>query len=391
MNIQTQIFNSKIFIVDDQQVNVDLLESVLEQFGFVNIYTLTDSRLYFDMLNDYQPDIVLLDLMMPFVSGYDILDEMKLRKIGNEFLPVVVLTSDITNSAKEKALKAGAKDFLNKPFDINEICLRIFNHLETKLLYRELEVYNEGLKHLVDEQTKQLQKAYDELKTLEEAKLHFLKIISHEIRTPLNGIKGFSEIIKLRIESKELLEYFGYLEKSVERLETFSYQALMVAQLQSGTYKPETESININYAIVKAISAINAESEKKNISVNNGINSNSSVNADKELFEYLLKTAIGNAIKYSFDNQTIDIEEHSNENNQSIVISNIGPDIPDEIINEDDYQLFGLKQKHVDKNTGLDLILIRLIMKTLKGSVIISKNQPSGIILELSFPAYNHF
>jgi len=382
---------ANILIVDDQIANTDLLELVLYQFGFQNIKSISDSRLFFNTLEQFKPDIVLLDLMMPYMSGYDILDCYQKKYSKDTLLPFLVLTSDISNTAKEKALAAGARDFLNKPFDLNEINLRIRNLLEMRFLYLELETQNKALEQKVAEQTahllennQQLEKANSELKVLEEAKLHFLKIISHEIRTPLNGIVGFTKVLKQSVESEQALIYLNYLEKSVERLENFAYQALLLTQLNAGSYKLATDEIDSSTMINTLVEKHAPEIARKQLSVDGNWHSNKyACIADKVLIEYLIGAIIDNAVKHAYENTSISIDCQKQNESWNITVSNIGPEISDNTINNSELPVFGINQKHIDKNTGLDLVLSKLIVKAYNGSIHFLPNKPTGVIVQI--------
>lgn len=382
---------ANILIVDDQIANTDLLELVLYQFGFQNIKSISDSRLFFNTLEQFKPDIVLLDLMMPYMSGYDILDCYQKKYSKDTLLPFLVLTSDISNTAKEKALAAGARDFLNKPFDLNEINLRIRNLLEMRFLYLELETQNKALEQKVAEQTahllennQQLEKANSELKVLEEAKLHFLKIISHEIRTPLNGIVGFTKVLKQSVESEQALIYLNYLEKSVERLENFAYQALLLTQLNAGSYKLATDEIDSSTMINTLVKKHAPEIARKQLSVDGNWHSNKyACIADKVLIEYLIGAIIDNAVKHAYENTSISIDCQKQNESWNITVSNIGPEISDNTINNSELPVFGINQKHIDKNTGLDLVLSKLIVKAYNGSIHFLPNKPTGVIVQI--------
>lgn len=382
---------ANILIVDDQIANTDLLELVLYQFGFQNIKSISDSRLFFNTLEQFKPDIVLLDLMMPYMSGYDILECYQKKYSKDTLLPFLVLTSDISNTAKEKALAAGARDFLNKPFDLNEINLRIRNLLEMRFLYLELETQNKALQQKVAEQTahllennQQLEKANSELKVLEEAKLHFLKIISHEIRTPLNGIVGFTKVLKQSVESEQALIYLNYLEKSVERLENFAYQALLLTQLNAGSYKLATDDIDSSTMINTLVKKHAPEIARKQLSVDGNWHSNKyACIADKVLIEYLIGAIIDNAVKHAYENTSISIDCQKQNESWNITVSNIGPEISDNTINNSELPVFGINQKHIDKNTGLDLVLSKLIVKAYNGSIHFLPNKPTGVIVQI--------
>lgn len=124
--------------VDDQEDGVILLEQVLRKAGYGKVITTTDSREVVRLCEEISPDLLILDLHMPQPSGYEILDELALRKGEANSFPILVLTADITPAAKVKALAMGAKDFLTKPWEQVDLLLQVRNLLETQLLYRKL-------------------------------------------------------------------------------------------------------------------------------------------------------------------------------------------------------------------------------------------------------------
>jgi len=138
--VQKEIIQrSRILIVDDQAANVLLLERILQQGGYTNFSKTTDPRQVLEFFTLYQPDLVLLDLMMPHVDGYSLLTQLRSRVPDNHYLPILVLTADVAPKAKLRALSLAAKDFLTKPFDATEVLLRVYNLLETRWLSVQLQ------------------------------------------------------------------------------------------------------------------------------------------------------------------------------------------------------------------------------------------------------------
>ncbi|HEX8279874.1 MAG TPA: response regulator [Chthoniobacterales bacterium] len=128
----------KILVIDDEPANVALLEDLLLEAGCTRVHTLSDSRKALETCTAFEPDLILLDLMMPHVDGFTILEA--LRSLPTDvFLPVVILTADVNEETKRRALRAGATDFLLKPFDHIEVLLRITNLLEMRRLHLQLD------------------------------------------------------------------------------------------------------------------------------------------------------------------------------------------------------------------------------------------------------------
>jgi putative two-component system response regulator len=156
--------NARVLIVDDQEVNLRLLTHALHDIaGLSNLITTVDPTEVEDLVRAQEPDLILLDLHMPFLDGFEVLERLgKLIRPGH-YLPIMVLTADISNEAKERALSMGAKDFLTKPFNFTEVLLRIRNLLETRLLHQKLETQNLVLEQRVQERTYELIQAEREL------------------------------------------------------------------------------------------------------------------------------------------------------------------------------------------------------------------------------------
>jgi DNA-binding response OmpR family regulator len=138
-NVSATHGKMKVLIVDDEPVNVALLEEILQEDGYSRITSLTDARAVLETCDRLQPDLILLDLMMPHIDGVTILETLR-GQPTDVFLPVLVLTADANEETKRRALRAGATDFLLKPFDPTEVLLRIANLLEIRRLNIQLDI-----------------------------------------------------------------------------------------------------------------------------------------------------------------------------------------------------------------------------------------------------------
>jgi putative two-component system response regulator len=148
----------KIVVIDDEPANVALLEAMLAEGGYTRVKTITDSRLALQTCVELEPDLVLLDLMMPYVDGFTVLESLR-EAAAESFLPVIVLTADANEATKLRALRAGATDFLLKPFDQLEVLLRMNNLLETRRLHLQLDMQVAAYADAVRERTSELREA----------------------------------------------------------------------------------------------------------------------------------------------------------------------------------------------------------------------------------------
>jgi len=151
--------SADLLAVDDEPANVKLLERVLALDGYTRVETATDPRAALARFQAQPPDLLLLDLHMPFLDGFEVLDAIAPWVLGPPRVPVLVLTADLSQATKRRALAAGARDFLLKPFDVVEVRLRIANLVETSLLHQALRSHAELLESRVRQRTRDLEQA----------------------------------------------------------------------------------------------------------------------------------------------------------------------------------------------------------------------------------------
>ena len=134
---EVDVRRARILIVDDEEANVDLLVGLLNHEGYNAIWSTRDAREALPLFREVRPDLVLLDLHMPYLDGFVVLRSIVEETPPGGYVPVLVLTADVTPEAKQRALSRGARDFLVKPLDATETLLRIHNLLETRLLHQQ--------------------------------------------------------------------------------------------------------------------------------------------------------------------------------------------------------------------------------------------------------------
>ncbi len=159
------IHNAKILVVDDQEANVLLLEQMLQKVGYINVTSTMDPSTVAGLHAVHCYDLILLDLQMPVMDGFAVMDELAKIETGG-YVPVLVITAQPAH--KLRALQAGAKDFVSKPFDLLEVQTRIYNMLEVRLLYQKLDNYNKELETAVQERTAELKESEERFKSFTE-------------------------------------------------------------------------------------------------------------------------------------------------------------------------------------------------------------------------------
>ena len=157
MTVTTQeILNAGILIVDDQEANISLLTQLLEGAGYTRVASTMNPKEVCALHRQHRYDAILLDLQMPEMDGFQVMAALK-TSLADEYLPVIVITAQPGH--KMRALEAGARDFISKPFDLPEVRMRIRNMLEVRLLYKKLDDYNKRLELAVQERTAELRES----------------------------------------------------------------------------------------------------------------------------------------------------------------------------------------------------------------------------------------
>jgi len=308
--IHSTLKEANILIVDDQAANVDILEGFLEMQGYTNIKSTTDPRDVIPLLRTFQPDLLLLDLSMPYLSGFEVMELIKEVMPADSFLPILVLTADITSEAKIKALSCGASDFLTKPFDLLEVGLRINNLLYSNYLRQQLQSQNKVLDEKVKERTQELVVKNIELSAAKEKaeasdrlKTSFINNISHEIRTPLNGILGFGQILTdPELEENEKEKYLTILNESSERLINTVTNFMEISILSSGNQEVIKKMHFLETVLNDVLRQYKSMCDAKNLNLTLVVpdaERNIQIYTDGDLLNKMFRHLMDNAVKFT--------------------------------------------------------------------------------------------
>jgi adenylate cyclase len=232
------ILNARILVVDDKEANVRLLEGMLRVAGYASIESTTDPNRVCELHRKNRYSLIMLDLQMPGMDGFQVMEGLKeIEEDG--YLPVLVITAQPDH--KLRALQAGAKDFVSKPFDMAELRARVHNILEVRLLHLEAKNYGKEEKRRVDELEQvlnQLRQTQDRMVVQEKlASLGALTSgIAHEIKNPLNFVTNFAkasrelvteirEHVATGTGSESVLELLGQLEQYILKIDEHGVRA----------------------------------------------------------------------------------------------------------------------------------------------------------------------
>jgi signal transduction histidine kinase len=285
----SDILKAGILIVDDNDANVALLEQMLRGAGYVAISSTRNPREVCELHREHRYSLILLDLQMPGLDGFQVMEGLK--GIETEgYLPVLVQTSQPNH--KVRALKAGAKDFVSKPFDLVEVLLRVHNLIEVRLLHREAEKLKEQA---------EARSRHSESANL--AKSHFLANMSHELRTPLNAIIGFSEILTDKTFgelNERQLKYTGNILSSGRHLLQLINDILDLAKVEAGHEELIRNVFGVGKVLSEVQTIVKTLAHKKSISLEFWVAPDvPSIFASEAKFKQIMFNLLSNAIKFT--------------------------------------------------------------------------------------------
>ena len=398
--IDSTLKNANILIVDDKQDNIDILTGLLEITGYINIKTTTDSRKVVDLFIDFKPDIILLDLQMPHFTGYQVMEQLKSLLPDNSYIPILVLTADLTTEAKQLALSGGASDFLTKPYDLIEVDLRIKNLLKVYYSHQFLENQNKYLDEIVRERTKELEKtnielSYAKYNAEEMSKLqsYFLSNVSHEMRTPLISILGFSEILVEELKNPEHIENAKYILESGKHLQNTINNILSFHELEKKKTVLSIQRFELRNLIKKIIKPYKADATNKGLKFNlNLCEHDIWIQSDSKLLKNIIENILDNALKFTNNgiiSINVDLQSDTPNSYAEITILDTGVGInPNKIKNI--LEPFRQESEGLSRSfegMGLGLSIAKQLIDALNGDIKIESAVGEGTTVILNFPA----
>lgn len=398
MNTETNLKTSRILIVDDQSANIDMLEGFLEMEGYVNVSSLTDSRMVMEFVDKSRPDLILLDLMMPFISGYEIMEQLKKKDPGDVFLPILVLTADITPEAKQKALTLGASDFLTKPFDLTEVGLRVNNLLLTGSLMQQLRNQNLILDEKVKMRTAELEQsnreltvARDKAQASDRLKSAFMQNISHEVRTPLNGILGFSRLLAdPDISFADKKNFLAFLDISTNRLINTITDYMDISLLASGAMEVNCRTISVNELLREVRSICSKDCESKSLVFDfelKDLFKETCIHTDPELLRKILLHLISNAIKFTSAG-TVTVDYSVAADAFECLVRDTGRGISEEAIERifEPFMQEDISATRGHEGSGLGLSIVKGFVSLLGGELKLESLKNAGTVFTVNLP-----
>ena len=287
-----------ILIMDDHPANLEILIELFEQTRF-DISFASDGRTCLDIARSDHPDIILLDVMMPDMDGFEVCRQLK-RHPDTCDIPVIFMTALSDTVEKVKGFELGALDYITKPFQAQEVLARVNIHLTLQRLQRELIRKNA-----------ELQAGLDREKELNQIKSRFISVASHELRSPLTIISMTSKMLKRyadRMSAEKKLEQLDIIEDAVTKMADLLDDVLLLVKVESHQFQFHPTHLDVAaYCrdITDQFRSICADAHVLEFSVHG---EGFEANIDPKLLRHIFSNLLSNAIKYSPNGGTIQFE-----------------------------------------------------------------------------------
>jgi signal transduction histidine kinase len=341
-----EILDASILVVDDQEADVSLLTRILRGAGYTSIASTMDPHEVCGLQRKNRYCLILLDLQMPGMDGFQVMEGLKdIEK--DAYLPVLVITAQPGH--KLRALQAGAKDFISKPFDLAEVLTRVRNMLEVRLLHLESKKAN----HVKDE---------------------FLATVSHELRTPLNAILGWARMLGANQLAPDRARHaIAAIERNASALAHLIDDLLDVSRIVAGTLHLAPEPVDLVAVAQAALDAVRPLAATKNVQLafSPDLPAIETVSGDAGRLEQVIWNLLANAIKFTPAGGRVDVFIAPSTDHMEVRVvdtgQGIGPDFLPHVFDRFRQADGATTRRHT--GLGLGLAIVQQLVELHRGTV----------------------
>lgn len=362
---------STILIVDDNKKNLQVMGNILYQHKY-KVAMAKDGHGALRLVKKYKPDLILLDVMMPEMDGFEVCERLK-DDPDTHKIPVIFLTAKTEIDDIVRGFSVGGVDYITKPFKQEELLVRIKTHMEL--------VHS---KRMIESQAK-------ELRASNAMKDKIFSVIAHDLRDALGSFKEFSNVIcdpriELSVEDKE--EFFFYLKERSATTFDLLENLLWWSRSQQKVLYPKLMHVELKKTINEVIANINEQSEIKKIIIENNVPENVKAIADEEHLKIIVKNLLSNAIKFSHAGSRVFVELVEDGEMVNVSVRDRGLGVKQEGIDSlfdsnTHYSTFGTNG---EKGSGIGLILSKELLSLNKGSISVDTREKEGSVFTFSLP-----
>lgn len=384
MNVKS-IDKPLILIVDDVPNNLKVLARMLEKEGY-EITIATTGQKALSIIENVTPDLILLDVMMPEMDGYE---TCKIIKSKERFANVPIIFLTVRSDVKDivKGFELGASDYLTKPFNLQELIIRVKTHLKLKITQDENKKYIEQLKQT----NEKLTKTQEELYKTNKSKDKFFSIIAHDLKNPFQTLLGMSEMMYENFEefsTDQLKELSTDMHQSAENLYKLLENLLAWSRIQMGRLDFKPREMKINDVIEENVDLYEKQLEIKKIALNMNYDKNLSIFADRNMLKTVVRNLLSNAIKFTHENGSISINATESDAMVALSIEDTGIGMSKEQVDS----VFSLDINssrpgtNDEEGTGLGLILCKELIVNNGGNIEIKSKLNEGTKITINLP-----
>ncbi|MEO5332165.1 MAG: hybrid sensor histidine kinase/response regulator [Magnetococcus sp. YQC-5] len=355
--------NAKILIVDDETTNIDILVQLLQD-EYKVVVAKNGAQALKRANAAPQPDLILLDIMMPGMDGFEVCQLLQEDK-ATANIPVIFITGQVSFQDETRALALGAVDFIRKPFNPSVTSARIHTHLAVQ-------------------QTK------NRLLELNTLKNKFLGIAAHDLRNPLNSIMGLSEMmLSIEMDEHEKSQYTKTIHDIAQQMLVLINDLLDVSVIESGRFAMELQPGNLAALVNERVQLMQFVAKQKNVTINAVLYPTPETLFDPERLAQVIDNLISNAIKFTQPNTEITVHTGHQNGHIFFQVIDTGPGIPD----AEQHQLFEAFQKLSvrptarEKSTGLGLSIVKKIIDAHEGRIVATNNSVRGATFTCLLPS----
>ncbi|MBF0375883.1 MAG: hybrid sensor histidine kinase/response regulator [Desulfamplus sp.] len=378
---------NRILIVDDNPTNLKVLFEYLSGEKGYKIFIAKNGREALERTANAKPDIILLDIMMPEIDGYETCRRLK-EQDATKDIPIIFLTAFADTDNKIKAFNRGAVDFIVKPFNQEEVLARIKTHLTISKQKKELEIKNNELsKANID-----LEYANIALAKANASKDKLFSIVAHDMRNKLFGLTGSIEMIESffnDLTDDEKKERIRVMSNSAQQMYKLFENLFTWARVQTGSIEVITENINVRNCVSELIEFFRADAEAKGVTLISDVKEGCDVIYDKNMLNFIIRNLIHNAIKYCDSGNSITISCKEDNGYHRISVKDTGIGMKKEVC--DSIFKVGVRTSkpgtRKEGGSGLGLMVAKDFAELNHGSLTVESEENIGTEVILSLPA----
>ncbi|HEX3745344.1 MAG TPA: hybrid sensor histidine kinase/response regulator [Bryobacteraceae bacterium] len=376
----------EIMVVDDQAPNVRLLEQMLGRKGY-RVRTFLGGQPALVSARAAAPDLVLLDINMPGLDGYQTCKLFKQDPVLAE-IPIIFLSAISQTSGKTEAFRCGGVDYIAKPFEFEEVYARVDTHLKISSLQNRLREHNLRLEAIVEERTRELARAHEQLSRLDHAKSDFLHMISHELRTPLNGLLGAAELILSEIhDDDEAAELSGMLGESRQRILSLVDSALLLTQIEIEGGRFQAADVNLSDVLETAAGRADPLARSRRVRIDTPPYSLGWTTGNREMLVRAWQALLETAARFAIAGDAVTVAAHELQEAVELAIDAPNGSIPESALPQF-FHVFGIGEATtVAGSLGLDPAMAKRIFALWGSAVGVENSFPRGIRITVRCPS----